>query len=69
MNGHIEVVRNPYALLSGVIVIMRNQRRWKMKARNRTGIERFFTKYTKAIMSHNYMSKREAEALAQNWEP
>lgn len=39
-----------------------------MIARNKKGIERFFTKYTKAIMSNNYISRREVEQLGQDWD-
>lgn len=39
-----------------------------MIARNKKGIERFFTKYVKEVMSHNYISRRQAEELGQDWD-
>jgi len=38
-----------------------------MMARNKSGIERFFTKSTKEIMQHNYVSKQQAQELTQEW--
>jgi hypothetical protein len=39
-----------------------------MNARNKNGIERFFTRYTKKVMAHNYISRRDAQTLTQEWD-
>lgn len=39
-----------------------------MMARNKNGLEGFFTRFTKEIMKHNYISKRDAQTLTQDWD-
>ncbi len=36
-----------------------------MMARNKSGIEKFFTKYTKEIMAGNYTCKNDAQELTE----